>query len=89
MARCSGPTRRPSTAAAARIRSARTSSTRPSRKPLGPAAGTPEPAIKGGRVIGSPVLVQADGDGIPDLLALFFVFDDPTGTPFGLVPTAM
>ncbi len=82
MGRCSGPTRQPSTVSAARIRSARTSSTRPSRRPLRPGGGTPQPAVKGGRVIGSPVLVQADGDGIPDLLALFFVFDDPTGTAF-------
>ena len=40
------------------------------------------PAVKGGRVIGSPILVQADGDGIPDLLALFFVFEDLNGSAF-------
>jgi outer membrane protein assembly factor BamB len=45
-----------------------------------PGGGTSEPAVKGGRVIGSPVLVQADG--VPDLLDLFFVVDDPTGSPF-------
>src|SRR5262249_26082192 len=47
-----------------------------------PGSGASEPAVQGGRVIGSPVLVQADGDGVPDLLTLFFVFDDPAGTPF-------
>ena len=44
--------------------------------------GKPKPAVKGGRVIGSPILVQADDDGVLDLLALFFVFDDPTGSAF-------
>jgi tRNA A-37 threonylcarbamoyl transferase component Bud32 len=47
-----------------------------------PGGGTSEPAVKGGRVLGSPVLVQADGDGVPDLLALFFVFDDASRSPF-------
>ncbi len=42
--------------------------------------GKPKPPIKGGRVIGSPILVQADDDGVLDLLALFFVFDDSTGS---------
>ncbi len=44
--------------------------------------GKPKPAIEGGRVIGSPILVQADDDGVVNLLALFFVFDDPTGSAF-------
>jgi serine/threonine protein kinase len=38
--------------------------------------------VKGGRVIESPAPVEIDGDGVSDLLALFFVFDDPTGTAF-------
>ncbi len=41
------------------------------------ARGQPRPAIKGGRVIGSPALLQIDGDSILDLVALFFVFDRP------------
>jgi outer membrane protein assembly factor BamB/tRNA A-37 threonylcarbamoyl transferase component Bud32 len=44
--------------------------------------GKPRPALKGGRVIGSPILVEVDGDGVLDLLVLFFVFDDPTGSAF-------
>ena len=40
------------------------------------------PAVKGGRVIGSPALVQIDGDGVLDLLALYFVFDDSNDRAF-------
>ena len=40
------------------------------------------PTVNGGRVIGSPALVQIDGDGVVDLVALFFVFDDSTGSAF-------
>jgi tRNA A-37 threonylcarbamoyl transferase component Bud32 len=63
--------------------------------PLGPAefdkaveeagkagSGKPRPAVKGGRVIGSPALVLIDGDGVLDLLVLFFVFEDPSGSAF-------
>ncbi len=43
--------------------------------------GKPQPAAKGvrfGRVIGQPALARIDGDDIPDLVAVFFVFEDPT-----------
>ena len=46
-------------------------------------AGKSQPAVKGarvGRVIGQPALVPIDGDDIPDLVAVFFVFEDPTGS---------
>src|SRR6202044_564596 len=46
--------------------------------------GKPRPAVKGGRVIGTPALVQIDGDGVLDVLALFFVFDTPTGSGVSL-----
>ncbi len=56
--------------------------------PLGPVefstvsavGGKTRPAVKGGRVIGTPALVQIDGDGVLDVLALFFVLESPIGS---------
>ncbi len=49
-----------------------------------PAQRKPVPPVpRIGRVLGMPVAVNIDGDGIPDLIAEFFVLDDSSGTAIG------